>query len=458
MKHLSSIFFLTVTALFPIFQSQILAAQPEIKIDEVAKPITAQIEGKSHGSGVIIQHKGTTYTVLSAAHVFDAQTQYTVLTADGQHHLLLASSIKRLPKVDLATVQFSSSQTYSVAQLGNSAQIVRKAPCYIAGYTADRKNGAPIYHFSKGTIEANAAHPIDKGYALAYFTNTLPGMSGGPVLDNQGHLIGIQGFSLLPPPIARAINPLGNQQNRFYMAIPIDTFIKPNSLVPKTLTADDYLIRGNFHYTQSEQSAALADYSNAIRLAPDDAPAYYGRANLRAGMGDIKGAFADYSQALALNPDYTLAYYYRGGIYAEQGSLEKARADYDQSLNRDPSLAVAYNNRGTVRYRLGDANGAVLDYGLALQQNPKFRDAYANRGLARYGLGDYQGALKDYGQAIHLDPVSASTYRSRGTVYAALKDLQSARTDLQKAAELYRNQENQEQYEAVLRQIEQLKS
>jgi tetratricopeptide (TPR) repeat protein len=429
-------------------------------IANIANRITIHIDGKNHGSGVLIQHQGTTYTILSAAHVFNPQSQYTIITPDGQRHPIAASSIKPLPNVDLATAQFNSSQTYSIAKLSNSTNVKSKDPCYISGYTATPNSTKPTYHFKSGQIEANAKHPIDRGYALTYYTKTLPGMSGGPILNSQGHLIGIQGLSLGPPISARTINPLNDLTDRIYLGIPINTFTQSadtkSTSAPQPLTADDYFIKGSLHHTQGNQSTALSDYSNTIRLSPDYAPAYYGRANLYAETGDRQGALTDYTQTLQLDPKYTLAYYYRGGIYAEQGDFAKAMTDYDRSLQRNPNLSVAYNNRGTVRYKLGDIKGAIDDYDLALKKNPSLRDAYNNRGLARYGLGDLQGALSDYGQAIALDPTHASTYKNRGLVYADLGNRQAAKLDLQKAADLYRDQGNTAHYDEVLGLIQRI--
>jgi serine protease Do len=219
------------------------ATQSNNLIANIANRITVHIDGQNHGSGVIIQHQGTTYTILSAAHVFNSQSKYTIITADGQRHPIAASSIKPLPNVDLATAQFNSSQAYPIGKLGNSTQVKRKDPFYISGYTATPNSTKPTYHFRSGQIEANAPHPIDQGYALAYYVKTLPGMSGGPVLNNQGHLIGIQGFSLVPSTSARAINPLNELTDRFYLGIPINTFIESaatkSTAATIPLTADD---------------------------------------------------------------------------------------------------------------------------------------------------------------------------------------------------------------------------
>ncbi|MEO0969032.1 MAG: serine protease, partial [Cyanobacteria bacterium J06639_18] len=52
-------------------QSQFVVAQFSSPVNQIAKKITVQIEGKnsnSTGSGVIITKKANTYTILTAAH------------------------------------------------------------------------------------------------------------------------------------------------------------------------------------------------------------------------------------------------------------------------------------------------------------------------------------------------------------------------------------------------------
>ena len=48
-----------------------------------------------------------------------------------------------------------------------------------------------IWRFLKGQVVANATVAIKDGYQLLYSNPTLPGMSGGSVLDSQGNLVGI---------------------------------------------------------------------------------------------------------------------------------------------------------------------------------------------------------------------------------------------------------------------------
>lgn len=68
----------------------------------------------------------------------------------------------------------------------------------------------------------------------------------------------------------------------------------------------------------------------------------------------------------------------------------------------NPNDAITYNNRGVARRKLGDNKGAIVDYNETLQINPNYALAYDNRGDARRALGDRQGAIADFQKAANL--------------------------------------------------------
>ncbi|MCC3613797.1 MAG: trypsin-like peptidase domain-containing protein, partial [Microcoleus sp. PH2017_40_RAT_O_B] len=88
------------------------------QVSEIANLVTVRIISDSvSGSGVIIQHQNQTYTILTNNHVVaDNQDKtYQVLTADGQTHIAKWLRSSQFGKVDLALVQFTTSQSYRVA-------------------------------------------------------------------------------------------------------------------------------------------------------------------------------------------------------------------------------------------------------------------------------------------------------------------------------------------------------
>lgn len=107
------------------------------EVARIAKNITVLIEGtNSHGSGILLQRKGSTYVILTAYHVVEKAGQYTVKTVDGQRYAMQPNSIRRLPGVDLATLEIESNRDYTLATLGNAVEAVEGMPVFVAGFPA----------------------------------------------------------------------------------------------------------------------------------------------------------------------------------------------------------------------------------------------------------------------------------------------------------------------------------
>ena len=458
----------------------IVIAQPTavfaISADEVgkiAKSITVLIDSKNPGSGIIIKRNGNTYTVLTARHVFkDAQAKYEIVTPDDKRYLLNYSSVKKLPNIDLAVVEFTSSQTYSVAKIGNSDLATEGKAAYVAGFP--KTSGAinrSIYNFTDGRITANASRPLDDGYALVYSNNTLPGMSGGPVLNENGEVVGIHGRADTRAAESSSINQdIQIAKTGFNLGIPINTSLRllassqvdlgvkvPSAPVATGPKAGDFYIQGMEKLNKGDYQRAIQDFNQAIQINPNYDDAYLSRGVTRRNLGDNQGASADYDQALRIAPNFAEVYVNRGVTRAELGDKQGAIADYNQALQINPNLAYAYYNRGTARYELGDNQGAIADYNEALRINPNFAEAYNNRGRPRNDLGDYQSAIADYNEALRINPNLAYAYGNRGIARDNLGEKQGAIQDYQKAADLFQRQGDRDNYQKVLNLLRRLR-
>jgi len=80
-----------------------------------------------------------------------------------------------------------------------------------------------------------------------------------------------------------------------------------------------------------------------------------------AEMVDCLQEIETYTQAIRINPKYAKAYYNRGLIYQHLGDKEGAIGDYTEAVRINASYAEAYHTRGLVRVDLGDKKGAVED-------------------------------------------------------------------------------------------------
>ncbi|WP_310485539.1 tetratricopeptide repeat-containing serine protease family protein [Chamaesiphon sp. VAR_48_metabat_403] len=359
-------------------------AKTPVEIAKTARAITVLItEPDSVGSGVMLQRQGDIYTVLTAAHVVKnkGKVVYKITTPDDLKYDIISSSIRSAPgSIDLAVVKFKSTTSYPIAKLGNCNMLESGMDLFVAGFPGTSKAITElVFVFREGKVSANSNKTFENGYSLIYSNDTLPGMSGGAVLNSDGELVAIHG---------RGDRDTSGAKNGFNLGIPVNRFATVASNMGVELVAK------------------VAPIPQNTTLNADD---YFALAVQKYRKRDIQGALADYNQAIAINPKY----------------------------------ASAYNNRGDLkRYKLNDVQGALIDYNQAIALNPKYASAYNNRGDLKYeDLNDVQGAMTDYNQAIALNPKEALFYYRRGILkYHKLKDVRGAFSDMQQTEKLYQQQ------------------
>jgi len=451
-------------------QPAAFATKSPQEIAKLGNTLTVQVnpspddKAKSSGSGFIIARQGNTYTVLTCSHVLQGKPA-SIRTADGKSYSITSGQSLETSanELDLALLTFTSSVNYPVSTLGNSEQTVVGAQIFVFGYPVNkleqRVGEARNFEFSPGYVTSRPS-AVSGGYAMRYNAITQPGMSGGPVLDIDGRVVGIHGRG--ENDSASFVDNQGGQisstnvgfrvatKTGFNAAIPVNTFLniqkqtqlegvsvnkapstdKPAERLQNPQTALEFAGRAQIRQEQGDKSAAINDYTKAIHLDPNYGDAYYHRAVARDSQGDKQGALADYNEAIRLSPNKVIAYFNRGVALYNAGRYQAAVADFSQSLNFDPSDISAYYARGVARRVLKDGRGMFEDFDAIVRLAPHNAKAYFNRALARATLLDRQGTIADFTEAIHLDPKYIEAYINRAQVRRRLGDREGAIQDL----------------------------
>ena len=384
-----------------LVQPQMALALEPSEISAKAKEITVRINGPESGSGVIVERTGTTYSVLTNRHVVDTEGQYQITAPDGQKYPVPYRQVKYLPDVDLAVLQFTSNQRYPTAQLGNSDAMTEGNKVYVVGW-ADPFPGIPepSYMFLEAKITSRL-QKSEKGYAIVHDNPATPGTSGGPVLDSNARLVGINGRFTSEP----------NTGKTFGLGIPLQIFLaaRNNLVTPGGIAPpEDFVSRGQRLAKAGDYRGAIAEYNKALESDANNFEAYYRRGEAYYWLNDFQAAIADFDRVLRLNSNNAVVYFYRGYARGELKDYQAAISDYNQAIRLNPNLAEAYNNRGEARRNQGDYQAAISDYNEAIRLNPNYAYAYYNRGLAHRQLGDKQRAIADFQKAAEL-------YRQQGS-------------------------------------------
>lgn len=94
---------------------------------------------------------------------------------------------------------------------------------------------------------------------------------------------------------------------------------------------------------------------------------------------DLDRAIRLYSEAVRLDPKLALAFYDRGRAYVAKQDADHAIRDYDEAIRLDPKMANAYSARGYVYQVIKKEPGqAQTNYTEALRLDPKNARALNN--------------------------------------------------------------------------------
>ena len=479
------------------------------EVNLIAEQITVRInQSRGNGSGIIVAQRGNSYYVLTAQHVVDKEEKYQVVTHDGKRYPVDYSRVQKLG-VDLAVLQFQSQESYSVATLANYnlkederrwvflsgwpglelGEVRRPYPLFTAGLVFSKERGELQAKDSFSLTEAN-------GYELVYTNPTLGGMSGGPVLDSRGRVIGIHA--------AAEGEGVSNVQLGYSLGVPVRTFLslaskaqispewlKVEESAPPSMSIEElFLISaslfagekpskgaqekewvnyGNKLWRLFEYEEAVAAFDEAIKLNPDFEEAWYARGLALSWQEEYQAAVASFDKATEINPNFyqawrergealymlkrypdalasfdkaialnsqdSVLYMLRGQLLEELERYAEAVDAYSQAIKIKPH-PFAYNNRGNARSDLGEYKEAIADYNRAIKIKPDYAEAYNNRGNARSDLGELNEAIADYNRAIKIKPDYAEAYYNRGNARYKLGELKEAIADYNRAIKI----------------------
>ena len=158
------------------------------------------VRDNTAGTGVIIYHEGDVYTVLTNWHVVKTDSFLQIMAADGQIYQLLQPP-QRLGNLDLALIQFQSRDSYQVATVATKDPEVGEK-VYAAGFPLYEQDdssmntisqGIQAFRLTQGEVSLVLPKSLPSGYDLGYTNDTEIGMSGGPIFNTKGFLVGVHG-------------------------------------------------------------------------------------------------------------------------------------------------------------------------------------------------------------------------------------------------------------------------
>jgi tetratricopeptide (TPR) repeat protein len=430
---LSGFLLLPISVIAPSIAAQEVAAQEEMtdlsydEIHRIAQGITVRIyAGQGNGSGTLISKQGETYTVLTNDHVLLQGETYQVQTQDGQIHRAIRVRGVDWQGQDLAILQFNSERNYATASLEPSSDLVVSEPVFAAGFPYDSE----ALILTTGQVSQLPEQSLADGYHMGYTNNIQQGMSGGPILNAHGELVGINGMSAYPIANTAYVFEDGShpseaeivEMRRSSWGIPIQIVAR---LAPQLIM----------------ESSNSDVYQAGDKQVDNSVESYYQQGIIQFKENDYEGAIASFNRAIELNFDSPEVYYWRGLAYGAQERLSEALEDFNHAIALNSQYAEAYAFRGLARYVSGEQTQGLEDIERASQLNPNAAEVFYASGMIHFLSDEYLQAIQSFSRAIELDANFALAFRWRSVAYLSNEDYHPAIEDANRALEFNPNDE-----------------
>lgn len=173
----------------PAYSVQVYQAiQPSLVMIESETEVENADAQRGLGSGVIVDDMGN---ILTSLHVVAGSTRIVVTFADGTR--AEAAVVSEQPEIDIAVLQTATMpETWFPATLGNPGAMQVGDEAYVVGnpfglYSS--MSAGVISGFNRTFQPPNSGQPIEG--LIQFDAAANPGNSGGPLLNRNGHVIGI---------------------------------------------------------------------------------------------------------------------------------------------------------------------------------------------------------------------------------------------------------------------------
>ena len=461
---------------FPKVQRQITPTGYMAKLNRETRQQTVRIEaGGGNGSGVIVAKQGNTYYVLTAKHVVEDKPNVRVIAYDQESYQIQPSEIKLAKGLDLAVVKFTSTTNYPIANIGNYSP-TQNATVFVGGYPGRDKIDSPLWQWQlnpgyiddkeRGKVQTQDKQSFSNGYDLLYSSISYGGMSGGPVFDTAGRVIGIHGKAegdnsknkelILGQSLGISIQTfLGLTEP---LQVPKLSNISSNSPVDLTKQERDTIVavRDNIAPPQAESSGEQwLQYGNQLYRIGKlvDAAIAFDKAIAK---GREYQLFGNYGKALALleinnsqaltaissaidvvpagkQVDYYYLWKYQSGISRYLGKYDDALRAIEIAIKLEPSDLNLLNEKAQIFSSTKRYGEAIEIYSSLIDNKQPEAYVYLNRGNAKSASGQKQAAIDDYDRAIAINPNYANAYGNRGNAKSDLGQKQAAIIDYNRA-------------------------
>ena len=352
-------------------------------------------------------------------HNFDAIDGYMPQTVDGElvhepnwylqnGQRYTGTVIDRDTERDLALIQFDQLPPEAAA-----LKLAQKSPdpgdriFAVAGLPEGSEG---LWIMTSGEVRQVYRRSHANGHFARVVETQLPtnrGNSGGAVVNDRLEVVAVVEGHMIEARLVSMFIDVNEIRDYLAEAVPL----------AEPQTAADFNTRASRRYDEGRYDQAIADYTEAIRLDPQQADALLNRGWTFFVKEDYDTAIADFEGALKVDPELAGAYEGRGVCHREMERYDEAIRDFTEAIRRVQSDPGVYQRRATTYQLAGRLEEALKDRNRAIELDGSVVDYWIQRGQTLRELRRFDDSRRDFEQAISLDPSNSHPYYEAGYTY-----------------------------------------
>ena len=180
----------------------------------------------------------------------------------------------------------------------------------------------------------------------------------------------------------------------------------------------------------------LADFDEAVRMAPTQPAALCARGAIRVAEGKLDAALEDFNNALQLDPKQATALRHRGAIRAAEGKFNAALEDFNRAIELDPKDARDYQSKAEVLVKLKKFDEALAALDKAADLSPDDLKPLLEKAHIDVFQKNVKGGLGELDKALAAAPDNVDVLLLRASVLAELGETGKSLADVERALEL----------------------
>ncbi len=215
---------------------------------------------------------------------------------------------------------------------------------------------------------------------------------------------------------------------------------------PASEQAYEYFVMAQAHMKVAAVESyeqALSLFEKAIKLSPDYALAYTGKAASYLLLYQYKHLDREVAtseanlaleKALQLDPNLAEAYATKGLMYTYLKQYDKAEQLYIKALGLHPNLRLTHHNYAFMLWQQSRFKEAIEQAEIALETDPLSKQTYFIIADSLASIGEFKKAISVYQHCQRVLPGFLSCYAGLANLYQILGELDKAKANLEMSA------------------------